>query len=933
MTEFSSLDDLFFPEPSSSGASNIHISNFASLFPHPFSWTRELNWSWIKTFIKDNEAVIRYSDAQSMTIAALSYQTNPISTICATSDITANFAQYLVSALLNNMANSDGIYSWLGKLPQSVTRQFLKALPPGHSDVLRERIFVAAMDAHDAATIQSALESGFDINQVIDFRAYTGPQLPLVRASQLCSYPVARTIVTHACRLVHTHQLDDILDQLIHGFDTHDIHNHNHSRNECFTFKWSELVHILLDAGAKFTTRCLKVVVEDDVELVRRILDYRGGQGCMEANILSECLQWKSRSMSRRMRAEFDAKPYIRLIYSYILEEKVDEIQSHNPASTDALRNAFRGAIYDHCVWAMDMILAAALHLEIVLGSPTHDEIINDSIVSARRNSDWELLQKLTQEWEIGDEEITQQNTQRRPEDHAILAFESLIPDWDVLLHRLHRYGLCEPAASKYDILRFLASGCSPDFDSILVALVLKLDRENLLLAGGVIDLLTWARVTAISQLVSQQEYWSHTLLCPRTQHDFDALDDLIYRKRTDSPFFPNFLRLYDNQDKHYIPTVLRTFSYYALDTNNDVLLRWLLKEEYSVGKTGHQWRNYPSLLAVAASQNNAHMTQVLLDEGVESKDSSALMWAVAGNADNTVIEILLAAVGQVQCKRSYGGAALRLAIHRRNYRMLLLLSTAVDVNSIEPLNTEISGTWQELELLSPLCEAICSRDMKAAEILFKNGASVGGLVNLTPNVYWGYYGLLNTQGSHMARASTLLVAIDTENLPMVKFLAGNGADINHSFRTGLVRRPLQRAAEIGNFEIVQYLLERGAPADCTPCYSGGTPLQLTAIGGYVGIAELLLEHGADINHLPAEGEGRTAFEGAAEWGRVDMMSLLVSKGLNFDLVVDKEGHTQYERAMDFAEKRGQMASKRFVEHIRKESTVDSINWSVALGG
>jgi ankyrin repeat protein len=934
MTRFSSLEGLVPPESSPSGTSNLHISNFAFLFPHPFSWTRALDWSWIKTFIKDNEAVIRYPDAQSMTLAALSYQTNPISTICATSDTTANFAQYLVSALLNKMAapsisNPDGIYSWLGKLPQSVIRQFLKALPPGHSDVLRERIFVAAVNAQDAATVQSALESGFDIHQAIDLGSYSGPQLPLCRASTQCNYPIARTIVTHACGLVHTHQIDDLLDQLISGYEGHDDY-HPDRPKRCSAFKWLELVHILLDAGAKFTTRCLEVAVAYDIRSVRRILDYRDVQGWMEANILSECLQWQSRSNLIQLGSspKFETNLHIRLIYSYILEEKLDEIQSHNPASTDALRKAFRLVILSRYVWAVDMILAAALHLGIVLSSLAH-EITNASIVSAHRDSDWELLEKLTQECKTVYEEMTQQNAQRQPEDHNILAYESLISDWDPLLYRLYYYRLWQ-VGSKYDILRLLASGCSPDFDSILVALALKFDRENRLQADDVIQLLGQARVTAISQLVSQQEYCNHALPNPRTQHDFDVLDDLIYRKGTDSTFFRNIFKLYENRDQDSGPIILRAFSYYAIDTNNDMLLKWLLKQGYPTGEVESRSQRLPSLLAVAASQNNAHMTQVLLDEGVENKDSCALMWAVAGNADEAVIEILLTAVGQVQCQRSYGGAALRMAIRRQNYHTLCLLSTAVDVNSIESLGIEPSGVRTNLGSLSPLSEAICGGDLKAAEILIKNGADICRLATLDPPDGSRY---LNVRGTVMKRVSALLVAIDTENLPMVKLLVENGADINHSFRTGLVRRPLQRAAEIGNFEIVQYLLECGAPVDCTPCYSGGTALQLTAIGGYVGIAELLLEHGADINHLPAEGEGRTAFEGAAEWGRVDMMCLLVSKGLNFDLVVDKEGHTQYQRAIQFAEKRGQMASKRFVEHLRKESTVDSINWSVVMGG
>jgi hypothetical protein len=48
--------------------------------------------------------------------------------------------------------------------------------------------------------------------------------------------------------------------------------------------------------------------------------------------------------------------------------------------------------------------------------------------------------------------------------------------------------------------------------------------------------------------------------------------------------------------------------------------------------------------------------------------------------------------------------------------------------------------------------------------------------------------------------------------------------------------------------------------------------------------------------------------------------------------VVDKEGHTQYQRAMDFAEKNGHPASKRFVQRLREESGVDVINWPAVMG-
>jgi ankyrin repeat protein len=970
-TNLASLDGLFPSQSSTLGSSNIHISNFKSLFPHPFSWTRALDWTSIKTFIKDNEAIIRYPDAQSMRLAALSYQTNPISTICASSDAAANLAQYLVSALLNNLQSSSdlhagGISSWLGKLPQPVILQFLKALPPGHSDVFRERIFVAAMNAQDAATVQSALESGFDIHQAIDFGSHAGPQRPLVIASIQCDYPVARTIVIHASHVVDTHQLDDVLDQLISGFEGHYRH-HPDCPTKCSVFKWSELLRILLDAGAKLTTRCLKVAVEGDVKLVRCILDLMGGQSWMEARILQDCLDWKSRSKSPKALSSpdpFAPNPHIRLIFSYVLEEKLDEIQSIIPESTVALRGAFRSAIRHSCIWAIDMILSAALHLKIGLGSLTHDDITNASIVSAYRDSDWELLRDLTQETEIkvrkpmdGKLLSLKENAPRGRSEHAVIAYEKLIPDWDLLLRHLDILELSKTNIEKLDVIDVLDSGCSPGFDNILVALAVKLDRAGDLRELGLFKLFRGAKTSVISQIISQNQHWNHALLSADRQHNFDDLVHLLYHRDMlqDGTGFPGQLSIESDVHKQ---VALRVLSCHAIDTYNESLLRWLLQMGLSTCELfgywnidrcevvdlserapctppelgyieGHVTIRLPSLLAIAASQNNARMIRLLLDEGVESKDSYALMRAVAGKADEDVIEMLLAAVGHANCRTHYGGSALRAAVVLQTYDMLKFLSDKVDIDSIESLTmTGPDGKLLDLYPLSPLGESILRRDLKAAEILIKNRANVCGLVTLD---HYDSALLRNTRGSIMKRATTLLAAIDSENLHMVKLLVENGADVDHIIRPGLIRTPVQRAAEIGSFEIVQYLLERGASPNSAPCYSGGTPLQLTAIRGYVGIAELLLEYGASINHLPTEGNGKTAFESAAEWGRIDMMCFLVSKGLDFDLVVDEEGHTQYERALVFAEKNGKPASRRFVQHLREESGVDVIDWPAVM--
>jgi ankyrin repeat protein len=260
----------------------------------------------------------------------------------------------------------------------------------------------------------------------------------------------------------------------------------------------------------------------------------------------------------------------------------------------------------------------------------------------------------------------------------------------------------------------------------------------------------------------------------------------------------------------------------------------------------------------------------------------------------------------------TYGAAALREAIRQRNMPMIDILCKDVDLDAVEASTEEI---LHDKQILSPMGEAILTNDPDLVQALLSHGAS--------PNACVAHDGLklLKHVDSWIPRVTPILAAIDIQSLALVRLLVENGAEIGHTRRCGTLRTPLQRASEIGNFDIVRYLVGQGAPVDTVPVHSGGTALQLAAMSGHVGIATFLLEHGANPNYPPAMGDGRTAFELAAEWARIDMMSLLMQWGVQLDLQVGDGNESQYQRACQFAEDNGYMASKRFVKHLYEGAT------------
>lgn len=134
--------------------------------------------------------------------------------------------------------------------------------------------------------------------------------------------------------------------------------------------------------------------------------------------------------------------------------------------------------------------------------------------------------------------------------------------------------------------------------------------------------------------------------------------------------------------------------------------------------------------------------------------------------------------------------------------------------------------------------------------------------------------------------------AVWAKNTGRIPRLIREGADVNsRDARNGWT--PLIAAADNGMDGVAQVLLEQGANVNARDVW-GGTPLTAAAENGHVQIVKLLLDRGADPN-VQVDGGG-TALSQAAT-GKKEIIALLLAHGANANLV-DKYGTTPLMQAV-----------------------------------
>ena len=135
---------------------------------------------------------------------------------------------------------------------------------------------------------------------------------------------------------------------------------------------------------------------------------------------------------------------------------------------------------------------------------------------------------------------------------------------------------------------------------------------------------------------------------------------------------------------------------------------------------------------------------------------------------------------------------------------------------------------------------------------------------------------------------SPLMLATTVGNGEILKQLHDAGAPLD---------RTLVAAVRVGKLDAVRALLDIGAAID-EPDGSDTTPLERAVLGNQMEIAQLLIAHGANVNHVGKTGMTPLLYAASIDFGDSAMIDLLLKSGARPDAMT-KEGLS----ALDLAKK------------------------------
>lgn len=307
-----------------------------------------------------------------------------------------------------------------------------------------------------------------------------------------------------------------------------------------------------------------------------------------------------------------------------------------------------------------------------------------------------------------------------------------------------------------------------------------------------------------------------------------------------------------------------------AAENSNKEMLELLIKHGANINAADES--GYTALM-VAAKHNEKEITKFLVERGadVNAKTKRGLTALILASDDRhklDLVEFLLTHGADVNAAMDDGRTSLMIAASRSNKEMLeLLIEHDADINARTKLG-ETPLMW-------------CSYSERNAVTLIEHGADVNAV---------------NKQGT-----STYEMFIDSygKDSGIVEFLVQHGAKTN-------VHNLFIEAIKNNNTDEVLKFINNGANLNLSfHIPSRYTPLMVAAQYDSKEVAELLIEHGAKVNHEPIELDGGAYYfplSAAAEWNSKNVAEVLINHGAWLD-ALDRDDYDidEFLRPIDFA--------------------------------
>ncbi|KAL9578773.1 MAG: hypothetical protein Q9212_005506 [Teloschistes hypoglaucus] len=172
-------------------------------------------------------------------------------------------------------------------------------------------------------------------------------------------------------------------------------------------------------------------------------------------------------------------------------------------------------------------------------------------------------------------------------------------------------------------------------------------------------------------------------------------------------------------------------------------------------------------------------------------------------------------------------------------------------------------------ELRTPLHDAVYHAKLDSIKILLEKGADI------TLEAGEEEYTMLNLA---LLKFSPL---ITSARFKTVEFLLDRGCDPNRDDGCGRGSTMMQLAAGLGDIGLTQLFLDRGAQINFSP--NSPSAIVNAAGGGNAKVVQLLLSHATDADLASS----REAMHWAAASGRIEVVKLLIDHGFNINEIVE----------------------------------------------